>query len=448
MTPLVSRRPWRALPRRFAVQLITLLVLGIVAGNCIGIYYLVQRTPLALRAASRAQVIDRIVSAVRIADVAPRDSVDPVLKAMSLQGERFWFADRAEVTGTMDEGEAALAARLRERLGPAPHEVRIRLLPPAPGASADEASLGFVVSIALASGQWLNTERTGIEHRPWRGLTFSITASLVPVLLVAAFFAWRIARPVQRLADAAERMGRGEPVPPLPLEGPGELQETTSAFNAMQARIMRFVEDRMQLLAAVSHDLRTPITALKLRAELVDDAALRAAMMRTLDEMHEMVEATLGFARDESRQEPTRLLELVALVEAIADERQQLGHAVSAQASVPRLPYRCRPASLRRALNNLVDNAVRYAGGACIRLATEPGAVVIKVEDDGPGVPEDMREALFEPFVRLETSRSGETGGVGLGLAIVRSCVRAHGGEVQLHNRPTGGLAAVVRLPA
>jgi signal transduction histidine kinase len=204
----------------------------------------------------------------------------------------------------------------------------------------------------------------------------------------------------------------------------------------------------MQLLAAVSHDLRTPITALKLRAEMVDDAALRAAMTRTLDEMGEMVEATLGFAREESQQEPTRLLELVALVEAIADERQSLGHAVSAHSSVARLPYRCRPASLRRALNNLVDNAVRYAGNATIRLESLDSSVLISVEDDGPGVPEAMLETLFEPFTRLETSRSTETGGVGLGLAIVRSCVRAHGGDVKLQNRPEGGLRAVVRLPA
>lgn len=440
------------LSRRFAVQLIGLLVLGIVAGNLIGIYILYQRTPLALRVASRAQVVDRIVSAVRIADVAPRESVDELLKALSLASERFWFSDRPAVTGAMDAAELALAGELRARLGPHPHEVRMHFVTTSPGAAADAAreddSLAFLVSIGLASGQWLNTERKDIENRKWwRGLPFSIMASMIPVLLVASFFAWRIARPVQRLADAAERVGRGETVPPLPLQGPGELQETTLAFNAMQARITRFVQDRMHLLAAVSHDLRTPITALKLRAEMVDDAALRTAMTRTLDEMGEMVEATLGFAREESQQEPTRMLELVALVEAIADERQSLGHAVTASSSVVRLPYRCRPASLRRAVNNLVDNAVRYAGSARIRLETNDSSVLITVEDDGPGVPEAMLETLFEPFTRLETSRSSETGGVGLGLAIVRSCVHAHGGEVRLHNRPEGGLSAVVTLP-
>ncbi|HZF78729.1 MAG TPA: ATP-binding protein [Rubrivivax sp.] len=443
----------KRLSQRFAVQLIGLLVMGILAGNVIGVLILVQRTPLALRAASRAQVVDRIVSAVRIAEVAPRESVNEVLKAMSLSSERFWFADQPAVSGEMDAAEAALASDLRARLGPRPHDVRIRFVAASAGAPAHPAgedfSLGFLVSIGLQSGQWLNTERSGLENRKWwRGLPFSITASMIPVLLIGSFFAWRIARPVQRLADAAERMGRGEPVPPLPLEGPRELQETTLAFNAMQGRISRFVQDRMQLLAAVSHDLRTPITALKLRAELVDDAGLRSAMTRTLDEMAEMVEATLGFAREESQQEPTRMLELVALIEAIADERQSLGHAVSAHSTVTRLPYRCRPASLRRALNNLVDNAVRYAGNARIGLETSGSSVLVSVEDDGPGVPEAMLETLFEPFTRLETSRSSETGGVGLGLAIVRSCVHAHGGEVRLHNRPEGGLRAVVRLPA
>ena len=439
--------------RRIAVQLIGLLAIGIVAGNLIGLYIAAQRTPPAIHAAGRAQVIDRIVSAVRIAENAPRESVDQVLKAMSLASERFWFADQPAVTGTMDAAESALADLMRTRLGSHPYEVRIRFLASAGAAATDNRggnfSPGFLVSIGLKSGQWLNTERTGLESRKWwRGLMFSIMFSMVPVLLIGSFFAWRIARPAQRLADAAERIGRGEAVPQLPLEGPGELQETTLAFNAMQSRITRFVQDRMHLLAAVSHDLRTPITALRLRAEMVEDPTVRAAMMRTLDEMAEMVEATLRFAREESEQEPTRMLELVALVEAIADERQSVGQSVSAHSSVPRLPYRCRPASLRRALNNLVDNAVRYAGQARIGLEATASSVLITVEDDGPGVPEDMLEEVFEPFTRLETSRSSETGGVGLGLAIVRSCVNAHGGEVKLGNRPEGGLRAVITLPA
>jgi signal transduction histidine kinase len=441
------------LSQRFAVQLIGLLVLGILAGNVIVVYVLTQRTPLAIRAASRAQVVERIVSAVRIAEAAPRESVDEILKAMSVAYERFWFADQPVVTGAMDASEAALAGRLRERLGTTYlHEVRIHFAAAGTGAAARGAGedfSAFLVSVGMPSGQWLNTERQGLQMRPWwSSLPYTTGASMLPVLLIASFFAWRIARPVQRLADAAERMGRGEAMPALPLQGPGELRATTHAFNAMQDRITRFVQDRTQLLAAVSHDLRTPITALKLRAEMVDDAALRTAMVRTLDEMGEMVEATLGFAREESQQEPTRMLELVALVDAIADERQSLGHDVTAHGTPVRLPYRCRPASLRRALNNLVDNAVRYAGHARIRLETAPASVLISVEDDGPGVPEAMLETLFEPFTRLEASRSSETGGVGLGLAIVRSSVRAHGGEVRLQNRPEGGLRAVVRLPA
>lgn len=443
----------KRLRQRFAVQLIGLLVVGVLAGNLVGIFILVQQTPPAIRAASRAQVVERIVSAVRIADVAPRESVDELLRAMSLASERFWFADVPVVTAEMDASEAELASSLRTRLGPRPHEVRVRFVASNAGDAAkpagEEASLGFLVSTRLQSGEWLNAERSGLEtSKWWRGLRFWTLASMIPVLLIGSYVAWRIARPVQRLADAAERIGRGEPVPLLPLEGPGELQETTLAFNTMQTRISRFMQDRMNLLAAVSHDLRTPITALKLRAEMVDDAALRTAMTRTLDEMSEMIEATLGFARDESRQEPTRMLELAALIEAIADERQSLGHSVSAHSTVPRLPYRCRPASLRRALNNLVDNAVRYAGNAKIRLEAGDSFVVITVEDDGPGVPEAMLETLFEPFTRLESSRSSETGGVGLGLAIVRSCVHAHGGDVSLHNRPEGGLRAVVKLPS
>lgn len=438
--------------RRIGVQLVGLLAIGILAANLIGVFITLQGTPPAIHVASRARVLERLASAVRIAEVAPQDSVDEVLNAMSLSSERFWFADAPVVSGPMGETEQTLARNLRSRIGPGrEHEVRIRFTEGDERARAGESgafSPGFLVSVQLDAGRWLNAERSGLEPRKWwLQLPFSITASIVPVVLIGLYFSRRIVLPVRRLAAAAERIGRGEAVPPVPLEGPEELRETTAAFNAMQARILRFVQDRMHLLAAVSHDLRTPITALKLRSEMVPDPALRDALRRTLDEMGEMVEATLSFAREEAGEEPTRVLDLVALADAVADDQQTLGHAVTLLPGPARLPYRCRPASLRRALGNLVDNAVRYAGGARIGVAVEGTAIVISVDDDGPGVPEAMRKALFEPFMRLESSRSGETGGVGLGLAIVRSCVRAHGGEATLQNRPGGGLRAELRLP-
>jgi signal transduction histidine kinase len=224
------------------------------------------------------------------------------------------------------------------------------------------------------------------------------------------------------------------------------VRATVEAFNAMQARLARFVGDRTRMIAAIGHDLRTPITSLRLRAEFVEDEELRADIVRMLDEMQAMVDATLAFARDDAAGEETRTVDLAALVEGIVDDQTALGRAVSYEGP-ERLPWRCRPVSLKRAISNLVENAIRYAGSAHVVLRQAAGEVLVEVEDKGAGVPEEALESLFEPFVRLEGSRSRQTGGVGLGLSIARSIARAHGGELTLANRAEGGLRATLSLP-
>ena len=214
----------------------------------------------------------------------------------------------------------------------------------------------------------------------------------------------------------------------------------------MQERLSRFVGDRTRMLAAIGHDLRTPITALKLRAELVDDADNRERMRATLDDMQRMTEATLSFAGDDAGDEPSRVVDLASLVASVAADRADIGEDVVFE-EAERLPYPCRQLALRRALGNLVENAVRYAGAARIRLEARKEGPRIVVEDRGPGIPEDRLEEVFKPFVRLEESRSRETGGSGLGLAIARSLVLAHGGALTLGNRDGGGLSATIELP-
>jgi signal transduction histidine kinase len=214
----------------------------------------------------------------------------------------------------------------------------------------------------------------------------------------------------------------------------------------MQARLRRFVDDRTRMLGAISHDLRTPITSLRLRAEFVEDEETRSRILATLDEMQDMVEGTLAFAREEAASEPTRVVDLAALVESTADDLADLGADV-AFANPGRLPYAARPVALRRALRNLIENAVRYGRRCRLRMERDREEVRIVIEDDGPGIAEDQQERVFEPFVRLEGSRSSETGGIGLGLAIARSIVRAHGGDIRLGNRPEGGLAVTLALP-
>ena len=214
----------------------------------------------------------------------------------------------------------------------------------------------------------------------------------------------------------------------------------------MQERLSRFIADRTRLLAALGHDLRTPITSLRLRAELLDDEEAKQRIVETLDEMQRMVESTLAFAREEAQAEPVRETDLAALVEGTVEDLSELGLEVRLVASEP-VVARIRSAAVRRALRNLIENAVRYGKRARVGLVREGEEAVVRVDDDGPGIPVDKLEEVFEPFVRLDPSRSSETGGVGLGLAIARGIARAHGGEVSLVNRPEGGLRACLRLP-
>jgi signal transduction histidine kinase len=223
------------------------------------------------------------------------------------------------------------------------------------------------------------------------------------------------------------------------------------AFNRMAENIRRFVDGRTQMLAAIGHDLRTPITRLRLRAEFMEDEQQRARMLADLAEMEAMIAATLAFARDDAAAEPAVPLDLAALARTVLDEagdaRPEIAERL-AYAGPEHLVLPARPVALKRALSNLVGNAIAYGGAARLALEAAPGQVTLRVEDDGPGIPPAELEAVFQPFRRLEASRNRETGGTGLGLTIARSILRAHGGEVRLANRPGGGLTALATLPA
>jgi signal transduction histidine kinase len=248
-------------------------------------------------------------------------------------------------------------------------------------------------------------------------------------------------------AGAAERLGLDVDAPPLPEEGPREVRRASRAFNEMQGRLRSFVRDRTQMLAAISHDLRTPITRLRLRAEFMEDGEQKDRMLSDLDEIQAMIAATLDFARDDFAGEPRRALDLAVLLRDICDEFRDVGADVTWEGPAHATQVGA-PAALKRAFSNLIGNAVNYGGGGAVRLTVEQDFCRILVEDRGPGLAEADLERVFEPFVRAEGSRSRETGGVGLGLAITRSIVRGHGGDVTLANRPEGGLRATVALPA
>jgi signal transduction histidine kinase len=306
----------------------------------------------------------------------------------------------------------------------------------------------LAMAVRLQDGRWLNAVSVMRPlDRFWQWQTLlsaGLTALILSVLMI--LMVQRITQPLARLAVAADRFGRGEASPPLAEHGPVDIQETIRAFNRMRTRLERFVQDRTRMLAAISHDLRTPITALRVRAELIDDPETRGKILVTLDEMQRMTEATLAFVREEAVQEGSRLIDLVALVESLCDDLSDTGKDV-AFSGPGKIPYSCHVLSLKRALGNLIDNAVIYGQRARVTLTEDREALRITIDDDGPGIAVADMERVFEPFVRLEASRSRETGGVGLWMAIARSIVRRHGGDITLDNRPEAGLRVTVRLP-
>jgi signal transduction histidine kinase len=290
--------------------------------------------------------------------------------------------------------------------------------------------------------------------RPWHSPRF-LQAFVLMTIAAAALSFWAVRQltgPVGTLAAAAERLGRDVNAPPLPEDGPDEVARAAVAFNTMARRISRFVSDRTFLLTAIGHDLRTPITRLRLRSEFIDDDELRTKFLADLAELDGMVSATLAFGRDTADQEPAVQLDLAALLRTVLDE------ATDAWPDSPEaftftgqehLTVQGRLMMLKRAFANLVGNAMKYGGAARVALLPpEDGHVVITIEDDGPGVPPDQLERVFDPFYRVEGSRNRETGGTGLGLPIARNIFRAHGGDVVLANRAGGGARAIVTLPA
>lgn len=273
-------------------------------------------------------------------------------------------------------------------------------------------------------------------------------AAVIAVGMIGSIWSVSLAtKPLSRLSEAADRFGADVHAPPIAENGPREVKQAAAAFNRMQRRLRQFVMDRTRMLAAISHDLRTPLTRMRLRAEMMDDGEQRAKMLADLQEMEDMVGATLAFARDESADEPSRPIDLAALVETIAADARDMDQPVRVSTSGS-LPVLMRPRALKRAIVNIVDNAVRYGGPTEISLTSEQDEAVLCIIDHGPGIPLAERDNVLRPFYRCEGSRSRDTGGIGLGLSIASDTIKAHGGKLSLSETPGGGLTVEVRLPA
>lgn len=456
-------------------QVVILLLTVLIVGQGVGFLLSWSGRKEALRVAAQSEFISRTASLVQVVDGMAPDLRRDVLLASATSHTRYWvtpddprtlgrtwYVDAREylleplsgiinadpaTDGALDEEAQRRIVESKTFVGWSDLDSSLWTNPTGASVLPFEGQIGLGLAVPLADGTWLNA----IFYKRYQA-DMELLRSLLPTLVTAvllcvagALSARWIANPLRLLTEAAGAVGRGEPKEVHLERGPRDILELQDAFNRMQERLHRFVEDRTLMLAALGHDLRTPMTALRLRAEMLEDPALREPIIATLDEMTRMAETTLSFAKNEVTAEQTRLVDLGALVESLCDDLAILGHDVTCH-EAGAITLRCRPDALRRAVRNLLENALRYAGHARVTVRESDRQVEIVVEDSGPGIPADQLARVFEPFYRVEQSRSAATGGVGLGLAIVRAVARQHGGEVTLRpNAP--GLSASIVLP-
>lgn len=308
-------------------------------------------------------------------------------------------------------------------------------------------TLIFFALVELTDGTWVAFENSiSKEVFADSSTLLIILVILISVVLFISLLAVRwVTRPLTMLTQAADKLGSNINQPPLLENGPIEVSHAAKAFNSMQIRLQKFIEDRSRLLSAISHDLKTPITRMRLRAEMLDDPEQRDSFIKNLDEMQQIASETLNFLRADDARESLQQVNLCALLEAIQDDAAELSqHVVIETCSLT--PCLARPQALKRCIRNLVENAIKYGDSAIITTHENEDAFTILINDSGPGIAEENLQRVFEPFYRLETSRSRETGGSGLGLSIARNIALSHGGNIQLLNHPDGGLQAILTL--
>ena len=397
---------------------------------------------------------DRVVEVIRVLEAEPPARREVALAALRASDLQLTLITAEQVSPNEPRGQiqATIAARLGSTR-------EIRSLGGGGGGGAGMGGGGRMMQhsnpamrrfdVRLNDGQWLRIVGTNEVSAPPALSNDLIVQLLITLFIIAAvvMIAVRQAtRPLQQLATAADALGSDLDAPPLAETGPTETRRAAQAFNRMQARIKHLIDERARALAAVSHDLRTPLTRLRLRAELVDDEKLREQMATDLDAMASMIDATLDYLRGLQDAEVARPIDMNALLQSLADDAAVLGKIIHVEGMV-RSPYTGRLSALRRAVQNLIDNAIKYGHSAHIRIDDDATALRIVLEDEGLGIAPAELARVSEPYYRPDASRSRETGGVGLGLSIVKDIALLHGGELVLTNRPQGGLSAALVLP-
>lgn len=445
-------------PRSLRSQTLAVLFIGFTLSHIIGVTIYSFDRQDAVTSTEALDVAERIVGIVNLLRQVPPQWRDDVIRASGSRAFRVTSgserpaaklrpaSDLTEEITAFLEGEFSGWPRERFIVG----FVQLPSADPAGMRRDEDASRGerLHVSIELEDGSWLTF--TGAiprveAHWPGTAGAYILTLAL-GIGIVAVWLVQRVTSPLSAFAVAADRLGKDMRAAPLPESGPVEVVQAAHAFNEMQKRLRRLVENRTRMLAAISHDLRTPITLVRLRTELVADDEERTKTLRTLDEMEAMIASVLEFARETTGDEPQRKIDMSALLASICDDAADAGAAVEFT-TTGQIVFSGRHLGLKRAFTNIVDNAIKYGRRADVKISESPVAIDVTVDDEGPGVVEGEIEKMFMPFYRVDGSRSRETGGVGLGLSIARAVIHEHGGTIVARNRAEGGLQVHVSLP-
>lgn len=476
-----TRTPWlaRLLPQSLFGRLVAVLAGGLLVAQLLSAAInLAERENLLLTSGGmqQAQRIADVVTLLDTMDAAERERIVAVLDVPPLV---LSLHDAPSAAGSGAPGDERPLARmyqamLRATLGD-DRDVRVETAAQAdavaagkpwqrgPGRMHGPGMMGGMMGpdggwaqgaivlrtqVQLRDGRWAYFDSAAPavpEGLPWR-LALTLVVLLVAVLALSYLAVRWVTRPLHVLATAADELGRDLHRPPLPETGPVEIRQAARAFNTMQARLARFIEDRTRILAAMSHDLKTPITRMRLRADLLDNEETRQRFEADLAQMQAMVQETLDFMRGLGGGETAQALDIDALLESLQADQQAMGREVRI-AGRAAAPLAGVASLLKRCLSNLIDNAVLYGGRADIEVEDSAERLIVRVRDEGPGIAESELQNVFEPFYRLEGSRNRSTGGTGLGLTIARNIAQTHGGDIALTNRPQGGLEAMLTLP-
>ncbi|KAF1010992.1 MAG: Osmolarity sensor protein EnvZ [Pseudomonas fluorescens] len=456
----------RLLPRSLFGRLVLILVGGMLAAQALtsSIWYDMRHGQV-LEIPSRL-IATRLADVVRLVHRDPQQA-DQLISLLDNPRFRLTLSDQASdvpnsISSSDQATERLLNKVLSEKTGYSQrlHLPSLSLLDAQGQAAGLSTLLGskpveskFLIDLRLPDGRWLQVE--AIEEQGWTSTSpldvlfdyvLRIYLLRVLVLVIIALVAVRLAiRPLQALASAAEALGRDIQRPPLKLEGPAEVRRAAQGFNAMQQRLIANIAERTRFLAAISHDLRSPITRLRLRTEMLDDNRTKERFRSDLEEMEHMVSSTLDFVSSGEINEARQNIDINALLQSLQADLEDVGETVTLEGRA-RQPLPGYARSLKRCVQNLLENAVRYGCEVTVRVEDTPDSLSIMVRDRGPGIAQEQLEQVMEPFYRVEGSRNAETGGYGLGLSIAHTIAKAHDGQLKLSNREGGGLEAVLRF--